>query len=139
MKSFKSFISESSSIYNFLIWEPEGELKAIADAIDKLKSSKSEVYRGISEGEVKALKKDGYVVSKGEGNTRDIRASYVADNIHLAGRFALVDQRDRGKGFILVLDRKKLPDMIRRDPGNYSVSQIPKSAVKKIIDLSALV
>ena len=136
MKTFREF--RESSIYDFLIWEPTGRLKEIADSIDTLSSKKSELYRGISAKELKSINKDGYAVSKGKGNTRNVVASYLADDIKLAGRFALVDFRDKKNGFILVLDRKKLPELTARDPGNYTTSVINKEAIIKVIDLSKL-
>ena len=129
---------EESKVEDFLIWEPEGDLRRIADRLNDLKSKRSEVYRGISELEYKVLTRDGSVKSKGDGNTSDIDGSYVADNNHLAGRFAMVAYRDTGEGYLLILNRKKLPNLDPRDPGNYAVSNIPKDSVKKAIKLSKL-
>ena len=135
---YKGFDLNESKVEDFLIWEPEGDLRTITEKLNKLKSSKSEVYRGISGAEYNVLTRKGSVKSKGKGNTSDIDGSYVADNVHLAGRFALVAYRDTGEGYLLVLDRKKLPNLEPRDPGNYAVSYIPKDAVKKTIQLSKL-
>jgi len=137
MKSFTEYITESK-VEDYLIWEPEGELRVIVDKLNKLKSSKSEVYRGLSGSEYNVLTRKGSVKSKGKGNTSDVDGSYVADNVHLAGRFALVAYRDTGEGYLLVLDRKKLPGLEPRDPGNYAVSYIPRDAVKKTIQLTKI-
>ena len=128
-----------ASVRDFLIWEPMGELQQIADGIDKLKSRKNELYRGISKGELNVLKKLGRVTSKGAGNTSDVNASYVADSIHLAGRFALVNYRDHKNGYILVLNKNKLPNVEPRDPGNFITDYIADDAVVKIIDLKKFV
>jgi hypothetical protein len=128
-----------ASVRDFLIWEPMGELKQIADGIDKLKSKKNELYRGISKGELNVLKKLGRVTSKGAGNTSNVNASYVADSIHLAGRFALVNYRDHKNGYILVLNKNKLPNVEPRDPGNFITDYIADDAVVKIIDLKKFV
>jgi len=135
MNSFKTFLLESK-VEDYLIWEPEGALRTITDKLNKLKSNNSEVYRGMSAQEYNVLTRKGTVKSKGKGNTSNIDGSYVADNVHLAGRFALVAYRDTGEGYLLVLDRKKLPNLEPRDPGNYAVSYIPMDAVKKTLQLS---
>lgn len=137
MLSFKEFISESK-VEDFLIWEPEGEYRTIVDKLNKLKSSSSEVYRGLSKPELDVLYLKGSVKSKGKGNTSNINGSYVADNIHLAARFALVAYRDTGEGYVLVMNRKKMPNLEPRDKGNYATSFIPKDSVKKVIQLSKL-
>ena len=138
MKSFKQYIKESK-VDDFLIWEPEDEFRVIADGINKLKSKKGELYRGISEHELRVLRKTGEVKSKGKGNTSNINGSYISDNVHLAGRFAMVAYRDTGAGYIIVLDKNKLPDLEKRDRmkhyQNYATSSITKESIKKIIKL----
>lgn len=131
-----------ASIYDFLIWEPTGDLKTIADNLDKLKPENNELYRGMSAKEYEEFKDKQFVTSKGYGNTRNIKASYVSDNIHLASRFALVAYRDKGEGYLMILDRNKLPDLEKRDQTpaatNYSTPHIPKDSIKKVIQLSKL-
>lgn len=127
-----------SSIYDYLVWEPTGQLKYIADKLDMIPSDDSVLYRGISEKEYNVLKKQGKVTSKGKGNTRDIVGSYLASDFKLAARFALVNYRDKGEGIIVVVDKSKLPDLKNVDPGNYVTSYIPIEAVKQIIDLKKL-
>lgn len=128
-----------SSIYDYLVWEPTGQLKDIADSLDRLESDRSELYRGTTTAELATLYKTGTVTSKGSGNTRDILGSYLASDIKLAARFALVSQRDKGNGVILVLARSKLPrDLKAVDPGNFVVSSIPKLSLKRAIILKDL-
>lgn len=127
-----------SSIYDYLVWEPTGRLKYIADTLDTMTSDDSLLYRGMSEKEYNILKKQGKVTSKGRGNTRDIVGSYLASDFKLAARFALVNYRDKGEGIIVVVDKTKLPDLKNVDPGNYVTSYIPIEAVKQIIDLKKL-
>lgn len=136
MQSFKTFIE--SKVEDWLIWEPEGDMRTIVDKLNKLKTKSSEVYRGISAGEYKELQKIGKVKSKGKGNTSNIDGSYVSDNVHLAGRFALIAYRDLGEGYLLIIDRKKLPSLEPRDKGNFATEYIPKTAIKKVIKLSKL-
>lgn len=127
-----------SSIYDYLVWEPTGRLKVIADELDKIPTDSSKLYRGMSEKEYNILNTTGKVTSKGKGNTRNIVGSYLASDFKLAARFALVNYRDRGEGIIVVLDKSKLPDLKNVDPGNYVTSYIPKEAVTQIIDLKKL-
>jgi hypothetical protein len=127
-----------SSIYDYLVWEPTGRLKYIADTLDTMTSDDSLLYRGMSEKEYNILKKQGKVTSKGRGNTRDIVGSYLASDFKLAARFALVNYRDKGEGIIVIVDKTKLPDLKNVDPGNYVTSYIPIEAVKQIINLKKL-
>jgi len=127
-----------SSIYDYLVWEPKGQLKYIADKLDLVPDDDGVLYRGMSEKEYNILKKQGKVTSKGKGNTRDIVGSYLASDFKLAARFALVNYRDKGEGIIVVIDKTKLPDLKNVDPGNYVTSYIPIEAVKQIIDLKKL-
>jgi len=127
-----------SSIRDYLVWEPTGQLKNVANSIDDLQSSSTELYRGISKKELDTLNKNGSVQSLGKGNTRDVTGSYLASDIKLAGRFGLVALRDTGNGYILVLDKGSIPDLKQVDPGNFVGSVIPISSVKKIIDLSKM-
>lgn len=127
-----------SSIYDYLVWEPTGKLRNIADELDKIPTDKAKLYRGMSEKEYNILKTTGKVTSKGKGNTRDIVGSYLASDFKLAARFALVNYRDRGEGIIVTVDKSKLPDLKNVDPGNYVTSYIPMEAVTNIIDLKKL-
>ena len=127
-----------SSIYDYLVWEPTGRLKVIADELDKIDTDSTKLYRGMSEKEFNILNTTGKVTSKGRGNTRNIVGSYLASDFKLAARFALVNYRDKGEGIIVVLDKNKLPDLKNVDPGNYVTSYIPKEAVTQIIDLKKL-
>lgn len=125
-----------SSIYDYLVWEPQGKLKHIADALDSIDMDDSKyLYRGMSEKEYKILNTVGKVASKGRGNTRDIVGSYLSQDFKLAARFALVNFRDSGSGIVVVLDKNKLPDLKNVDPGNYVTSYIPKESVAKVINL----
>lgn len=127
-----------SSIYDYLVWQPTGELKHIADTLDKIKSENEFLYRGMSEKEYEVLKKYGKVTSRGKGNTRNIIGSYLSSDFKLAARFALVNYRDRGEGIIVKIDKSKLPDLKNVDPGNYVTSYIPIESVKQIIDLKSI-
>ncbi len=127
-----------SSIYDYLVWEPTGKLKSIADALDNIPTDDTKLYRGMSEKEYNVLKSTGKVTSKGKGNTRNIIGSYLASDFKLAARFALVNYRDKGEGIIVVVDKNKLPDLKNVDPGNYVTSYIPIEAVNQIIDLKKL-
>jgi len=128
-----------SSIRDYLVWEPKDKLARIVDALDSLlKSRPDELYRGMSAKEWSRLKSEGRVTSAGKGNTRDVVGSYLASDVSLAGRFAVVNYRDHSNGIILVLDRSKLPDIKMADPGNFITSYIPIEAVKRVIDLSKL-
>ena len=137
MKSY-SLLYEAS-IYDYLIWEPQGKLKHIADTLDAYNSFGSDdLFRGMSKKELDVLQKHGKVTSKGKGNTRNIYGSYLASDFKLSARFALVNYRDKGEGVIIVVDKNKLPDLKSVDPGNFVTSYIPIEAVKQIIDLSKL-
>ena len=127
-----------SSIYDYLVWEPTGRLKVIADELDNIPTDSSKLYRGMSEKEYNILNTTDKVTSRGKGNTRNIVGSYLASDFKLAARFALVNYRDKGEGIVVVLDKSKLPDLKNVDPGNYVTSYIPKEAVTKIIDLKKL-
>jgi hypothetical protein len=129
MLSFKRFLAEDKTIFDYLLFPPEGRALEIATEISKLKGNPRYVYRGMSLREYKNLERDGRVVSKGVGNTRKIVGSYVGDDIQLAGRFAYRAWIDTKGGVLVTLDRKKLPDLNKADPGNYWTSYIPKDAV----------
>ena len=138
-KKKKKKLNEKS-IYDYLLFPPEGEEhENIVSNIAKLQSSPDEAYRGISSAEYKNLKNDGYVVSRGVGNTRKgITGSYVSDDIQLAGRFAFHEYKQKGRAYLLVLDRDKLPELNPADEGNYWTAQIPIDAVKQAINLQDL-
>lgn len=136
MKQYK--LLYESSIYDYLIWEPTDKLKYIADELDKLNSTQSELYRGMSKKELLYLLKQGKVSSLGKGHTRNIEGSYLASDIKLAARFALVNYRDNKNGILLVLDKSKLPDLKKVDEGNFVTSYIPKEAIKQVIDLEKI-
>ena len=139
-KKKKKKLNENKTIYDYLLFPPEGEEHTnIVNNIATLRNQPDEVYRGISSAEYKNLKKNGFVVSRGAGNTRKgIVGSYVADDIQLAGRFAFHEYKQKGRAYLLVLDRDKLPKLNPADKGNYWTSQIPASAVKKVINLQDL-
>ena len=122
-----------------MLFPPQGEDQVnIVNAIASIEDNPGEVYRGVSSAEYKNLLKHGSVVSRGAGNTRDIKGSYVSDTIQLAGRFAFNDYKNTGRGFILVIDREGLPDIQPADPGNYFTSSIPLSAVTTVYNLKTL-
>ena len=128
-----------SSIYDYLIWEPEGELKGIADGLDQMGGfGVDDLFRGMGKKELGVLQKHGRVTSKGVGNTRNAYGSYLASDFKLSARFALVNYRDKGDGIIVVVNKNKLPDLKSVDKGNFMTSYIPIEAVKQIIDLQKL-
>jgi len=139
-KKSKKKLNESKSIYDYLLFPPEGEdQESIVANIAKLQNNPNEAYRGISSAEYKNLIKNGFVVSRGVGNTRKgITGSYVSDDIQLAGRFAFHEYKKTGRGYLLVLDRDKLPELNPADEGNYWTEKIPKDAVIKSISLQDL-
>lgn len=93
----------------------------------------------MSSAEYKNLKKYGKVVSRGAGNTRKgITGSYVSDSIQLAGRFAFTEYKQKGRAFLLAIDRSKLPDLNPADEGNYWTSNLPVDAINKVYDLQDL-
>jgi len=126
------------SIYDYLVWEPTGKLAQIANALDKLSSSSNELYRGTSKKEAEILNHAGWVTSNKSGNTRSGDHTYLASDIKLAGRFALVRERDYKDGVILVLDKHKVKELKSVDPGNFIAPRIEKSSLKRIIILSNL-
>ena len=139
-KKRKKKLKESKSIYDYLLFPPKGdEHETIVANIAKLQNNPNEAYRGISSAEYKNLMKNGFVVSRGVGNTRKgISGSYVSDDIQLAGRFAFHEYKKTGRAYILVLDRQSLPGLNPADEGNYWTSKIPKDAVVKYINLQDL-
>ena len=139
-KKAKKKLNESKSIYDYLLFPPEGEdQENIVANIAKLQNNPNEAYRGISSAEYKNLIKNGFVVSRGVGNTRKgITGSYVSDDVQLAGRFAFHEYKKTGRGYLLVLDRDKLPELNPADEGNYWTEKIPKDAVLKFINLQDL-
>jgi len=139
-KKRKKKLNENKTIYDYLLFPPESdEHKKIVANIAKLQNSPEEVYRGISSAEYKNLQKSGFVVSRGAGNTRKgITGSYVSDDIQLAGRFAFHEYKQKGRAYLLVLDRDKLPELNPADKGNYWTAQIPVDAVKQAINLQDL-
>jgi len=139
-KKTKKKLNESKSIYDYLLFPPEGEdQENITANIAKLQSKPNEAYRGISSAEYKNLVNDGFVISRGVGNTRKgITGSYVSDDVQLAGRFAFHEYKKTGRGYLLILDRDKLPELNPADEGNYWTEKIPKDAVLKFINLQDL-
>ena len=139
-KKRKKKLNESKTIYDYLLFPPESdEHKKIVANIAKLQNSPDEVYRGISSAEYKNLEKYKFVVSRGVGNTRKgITGSYVSDDIQLAGRFAFHEYKQKGRAYLLVLDRDKLPELNPADEGNYWTAKIPLEAVKQAINLQDL-
>ena len=139
-KKRKKKLKESKTIYDYLLFPPhEEEHKKIVASIATLQNNPNEAYRGISSAEYKNLIKYGFVVSRGVGNTRKgISGSYVSDDIQLAGRFAFHEYKKTGRGYILVLNRERLPELNPADEGNYWTSRIPADAVIKAINLQDL-
>lgn len=135
MKSFSEFISEKT-IFDYLLFPPEGKELKLATEISKLKNDRNYVYRGLSKNEYKALLRDKKVTSLGHGNTRDVKASYLSDDVQLAGRFALRNWKDKKGGLILFIRKDMLPDLTPADEGNYYTSYIPLNAVKKVHELT---
>lgn len=137
MKSYK--LLYENSIYDYLIWEPEGKLKIIADKLDQMNGFSSEdLFRGMSKKELDVLQKHGKVTSRGTGNTRNVYGSYLSSDFKLSARFALVNYRDKNEGVIIVIDKNKLPNLKNADTGNFITTYIPIEAVKQIINLSKL-
>lgn len=128
--SFKQFVTEGKTIFDYLLFPPEGEELKIATKIAKMRNDRRYVYRGMSKKEWNTLKSKGEVVSLGKGNTRDIQGSYVASDIQLAGRFALRNWKDGIGGVLVTLEIDKLPKLQKADPGNFWVEKIPYNAVK---------
>ena len=139
-KKRKKKLNESKTIYDYLLFPPEGEEhETIVANIAKLQNRPDEAYRGISSAEYKNLERDGFVVSRGAGNTRKgITGSYVSADIQLAGRFAFHEYKQKGRAYLLVLDRDKLPELNPADEGNYWTEKIPLDAVKQAINLQDL-
>ena len=139
-KKRKKKLNESKTIYDYLLFPPnEDEHKKIVANIAGLQNNPNEAYRGISSAEYKNLIKNGFVVSRGVGNTRKgISGSYVSDDIQLAGRFAFHEYKQKGRAYILVLNRERLPELNPADEGNYWTSRIPADAVIKAINLQDL-
>ena len=93
----------------------------------------------MSSAEYKNLLKHKKVVSRGAGNTRKgITGSYVSDSIQLAGRFAFTEYKQKGRAFLLSIDRDKLPDLNPADEGNFWTSNLPLNAVNKVYNLQDL-
>jgi hypothetical protein len=137
MKTYR--LLYETSIYDYLVWEPQGRLKHVADTLDTFnKFTSTDLFRGMSKKELTVLQRHGKVTSKGKGNTRNIYGSYIASDFKLSARFALVNYRDTGDGVVIVVDRNKLPDLKTVDDGNFVTTYIPIEAVKQIIDLSKL-
>ena len=138
-QSMRYSLLYETSIYDYLIWEPQGKLKHVADKLDVMNSfGANDLFRGMSKKELDVLQKHGKVTSRGKGNTRNIYGSYLASDFKLSARFALVNLRDKGEGVIIVVDKNKLPDLKNADKGNFVTTYIPIEAVKQIIDLQKL-
>lgn len=139
-KKRKKKLNENKSIHDYLILPPQGkDQENIVDKIAQLKTNPDEVYRGMSSAEYKNLLKHKQVVSRGAGNTRKgITGSYVSDSVQLAGRFAFTEYKQKGRAFLLAIDRNKLPDLNPADEGNYWTSNLPLDAVNTVYDLQDL-
>lgn len=139
-KKRKKKLNEIKTIHDYLIMPPAGDdQENIVNNIAELKSNPNEVYRGMSSAEYKNLLKHKKVVSRGAGNTRKgITGSYVSDSIQLAGRFAFTEYKQKGRAFLLSIDRDKLPDLNPADEGNYWTSNLPLDAVNKVYNLQDL-
>jgi len=129
MHSFKTYLLEVKTIFDYLLFPPEGEGLEIANKIAKMKTSSKYVYRGMSLREYKALQRDKIIRSRGVGNTRDITGSYVSESLQLAGRFAFRAWLDGLKGVLVTFDRAKLPKLHPADKGNYWVYHLSVDAV----------
>jgi hypothetical protein len=128
--TFKEYCAlNEKTVFDYLLFPPEGKELEIATDISKMKNSSKYVYRGMSNAEYKNLIKNKRVVSKGVGNTRDIQGSYVSGDIQLAGRFAIRAWKDYKKAVLVTLNKSKLPSLNKADPGNYWVEYIPLDAV----------
>jgi hypothetical protein len=125
-----NLVGGGRTIFDYLLYEPTGKDLEIATEISKLKNDRRYLYRGMSRAEYRVLEKEGKVTSKGDGNTRKgISGSYVSTDIQLAGRFAYRAYQDKKGGYLLTLDRRKLPDLNQADEGNYWTAYIPKQAI----------
>lgn len=136
-KDFYKYLKEG--VEQYLVWTPEGRLKEIVDKLNRIKPDPTKLYRGMSKEELDVLQKYGKVSSLGKDVTKkNIKASYLASNIYLAARFALVNFRDRGNGILVEIDKTKLPDLKEVDEGNFITSYIPIESVTGLVDLSKL-
>ena len=135
----ENFLKNKTKVEDFLIWEPEGDLRIIVDKLNSLESKSDEFYRGMSIKEYKILIDNGYVVSKGTGMTRkNITGCYVSSNIHLASRFALMSYKKHGDAVLIILDATKYPDIKPVDEGNFIVPRIRSDSIKQTIHLKEL-
>lgn len=135
LKKIKLKLGLVENVEKYLIWEPTGDFRLVVNELNKLQSQSDEVYRAFTNRDVSDMKRDGVFQSKGKGNTRSNAGTYVASDIHLAGAFALRYLREGYGGYIVVMDKNKMPELISRDPGNFTTEQIPIEAVKRIINL----
>lgn len=135
-KLIESLVGGGRTIFDYLLYTPEGKDLEIVTKISKFKNDRRYLYRGISRAEYRVLQREGKVTSKGQGNTRKgVVGSYVSSDIQLAGRFAYRAYKDRKGGYLLTLEKNKLPDLEKADEGNYWTSYIPKDAVKDVFVL----
>jgi len=135
----ENILKDKTRVEDFLVWEPEGDLRIIVDKLNTLESKPDEFYRGMSIKEYQILIDNGYVVSKGVGMTRKkATGCYVSSNIHLASRFALMNYKEHGDAVLLVLDAAKYPDIKLADEGNFIVTKITSESIKRTIQLKEL-
>ena len=62
--------------------------------------------------------------------------SFADFNLYLYRNFH--EYKQKGRAYLLVLDRDKLPELNPADEGNYWTAQIPIDAVKQAINLQDL-
>jgi hypothetical protein len=135
----ENFLKNKTKVEDFLIWEPEGDLRIIVDKLNSLESKSDEFYRGMSIKEYDILINNGYVVSKGTGMTRrNAIGCYVSSNIHLASRFALMSYKELGDAVLIILDATKYPEAKPADEGNFIVAKITSESIKQTIHLKEL-
>jgi len=135
----ENFLKNKTKVEDFLIWEPQDDLRIIVDKLNLLESKSNEFYRGMSIKEYNTLIDNGYVVSKGTGMTRkNSFGCYVSSNIHLASRFALMSYKERGDAALVILDATKYPDVKAVDEGNFIVPKITSESIKQTIHLKEL-
>lgn len=140
MISFKDYFLENKSVRDWLVWEPQGDLEKIVNAIDEnILPNSLYLYHGGPLIKQTMLNKQGKFISSGEGILKKGAGAYVATDPTLAGAFALRAYRDTGDGVIFVLDKTKLPNLQQADEGNFTTDEIPFDSIVRTIRLSELI
>lgn len=121
---------DGKKIEDYLIWEPEGDLRVYADFVNSIPSKSNETYRGLSTKEFSQLHNQGYLKSDSRDVGRGREGTYSAGDSKLAGRFALRNARDLGSSVFLVLDKDALPNLTWRNDWDFSSEIIPRDAIK---------